>query len=147
VQVRAADGAGGDPEQHVGRLLQRGVGHLRQGDLAGPGEHDGFHGVSSGGLLSLGLVSPGRSGSFTPVRPAQAAASHSVQDDLLADARDGGQVTGHHVFRTGKRRAGVRRAGAVTGVQHDLVPLPRQHLPGHQAEAVRRSGEENPSHD
>ncbi len=75
------------------------------------------------------------------VEPAQVA--HLECD--LPHPRDGGQVTGDHLFRAGQRRAGVRRTGAVARVLHDLVPVGGQHLPGHQAEAVRRSGDENPS--
>ena len=51
--------------------------------------------------------------------------------------------------RFGQRHGGLRIPGArlVAGMQHDRMPLLGQQPPGHQAEPVRRTGDEDPRHD
>ena len=47
VQIGAADPAGGDPDDRVGRLLDRGIRHGVDADVSPAVERDGLHGKSS----------------------------------------------------------------------------------------------------
>jgi hypothetical protein len=61
----------------------------------------------------------------------------------LLDAR---QVPDHDAAGLGRRGLRVSGAALVAGVEDDLVTAGKQSLRGHEAETVRRSGDQYPAH-
>ena len=61
----------------------------------------------------------------------------------LLDAR---QVPDHYAVRLGRPGLHVSGAARVAGVEDDLVTAGKQSLGGHEAETVRRPGDQHPAH-